>query len=250
MNRQNGRGTTMRNLSLSTVGAVCALVAVVGFVVGVVLMVSSGVQTLIPETGQHGREWIADVQDAGDIFFVGAWLGIFAGLFVVVALVGFYDALREAGPVMVIAPVAAAVGWTLVTISHVIPVAMAYELAPGYSEATGATQDALAVTTDTFASVSLLTNYVGNALGFGVTVPLFAWAILRTGAVPKWIGWVGVVTAVFGGWLGLLGPAASVIEGISTIGFLAFFVFMVSMGVAVLRRERRAGAVTAPPATA
>ncbi len=34
MNRKNGRGTTMRNLSLSTVGAVCALVTVAGFFVG------------------------------------------------------------------------------------------------------------------------------------------------------------------------------------------------------------------------
>jgi hypothetical protein len=123
----------MRNHTLSTVGAVCALVTVVAFAVGVVLMVSSGVQTLIPETGQEGRAWIADVQGAGDLFFVGAWLGIFGGLFALVAVLGFYDALREAGRVMVIAPVAAAVGWTLVTISHVIPVAMAYELAPGYS---------------------------------------------------------------------------------------------------------------------
>ena len=238
----------MRNLSLSTVGAVCALVAVVGFVVGVVLMVSSGVQTLIPETGQHGREWIADVQDAGDIFFVGAWLGIFAGLFVVVALVGFYDALREAGPVMVIAPVAAAVGWTLVTISHVIPVAMAYELAPGYSEATGATQDALAVTTDTFASVSLLTNYVGNALGWGVAVPLYAVAILKTSVVPRWIGWLGLVVAVFAGWLGLLAPASDVVEGVTSIGFVGFFVFMASMGIAILLRRSRSAAELTPAA--
>ncbi|MGH3103456.1 MAG: hypothetical protein ACRDN6_05095 [Gaiellaceae bacterium] len=232
----------MRNLSLATVGAVCALVAVVGFVVGIVLMVSSGVQVLIPETGEEGLEWIADVQDSGDLFFVGAWLGIFAGLFGLVALVGFYDALRGAGPVMIIAPIAGAVGLTLVTISHVIPVAMAYELAPGYSQANDATQAALAVTTDTLAMVCLLTNYVGNALGWGVAVPLYAIAILKTSVVPKWIGWLGMVVAVFAGWLGLLGPASDVIAGVSAIGFLGFFVFMASMGIALLRRP-------APPLT-
>lgn len=227
----------MRNLSLGTIGGICAVVAVAGFVIGVVLMVSSGVGTLIPETGEQGLEWIADVEDASDLFFVGAWLGIFAGLFLLVALVGFYDALRDVGPVMIVAPIAGAVGMTLVTISHVIPVAMAYELAPGYSGATGATQAALTVTRDTFASASLLTNYVGNALNWGVAVPLYAIAILKSSFLPRWIGWLGLVVAVFGGWLGLLGPASDVIDGVSTIGFVGFFVFVASMGVAILRRS-------------
>ncbi|HEU0246606.1 MAG TPA: DUF4386 family protein, partial [Gaiellaceae bacterium] len=226
----------MRTVSVATVGAVCALVAVAGFLLGVVLMISSGVGTLIPETGEQGREWIADIEDASDLFFVGAWLGIFAGLFLLVALVGFYDLLREVGPVMIVAPIAGAVGMTLVTISHVVPVAMAYELAPGYSGATGATQAALAVTADTFASASLLTNYVGNALNWGIAVPLYAIAVLKSSFMPRWIGWLGLVVAVFGGWLGLLGPASEVIEGVSTIGFLGFFVFVASMGIAILRR--------------
>jgi hypothetical protein len=68
-------------------------------------------------------------------------------------------------------------------------------------------------------------------------VPLYAIAILKTSVVPRWIGWVGMVSAVFGGWLGLLAPASSVIEGLSSIGFLAFFVFLASMGVALLRRK-------------
>jgi hypothetical protein len=236
----------MRSLSLATVGAVGALLTVVGFVAGIVLMVSSGVETLIPETGEQSVEWIADKQEAGDLFFVGAWLVVVAGLFGLVALVGFYGALREAGPVMIIAPVAGAVGMTLVTISHVIPIAMAAELAPGYSEAVGSAQVALAVMTETLASVSLLTNYIGNALGWGVAVPLYAIAILKTSALPRWIGWLGMVVAVFAGWLGLLGPASDIIEGVSSIGFLAFFVFMASMGIVILLRRK--GSVAAEAA--
>jgi hypothetical protein len=234
----------MKHTSLATVGAVCALVTVAGFVVGIAFSASSGVQVLIPETGAEGREWIADVEGASDLFFVSAWLVIFAGLFGLVALVSFYDVLREAGPVMIVAPIAGVVGMTLVTISHVLPVAMAYELVPGYTEATGATQAALAVTADTLASLCLLTNYVGNALGWGVTVPLYAIAILKTSVLPRWIGWVGLVAAVFAGWLGLLAPAWSVIEGLTFIGFLAFFVFLASMGVAILRRRPRSEALT------
>jgi hypothetical protein len=236
----------MRSLSLSTVGAVCALVAVAGFVVGIVLSISGGVEVLIPETGTEGLEWIADVQDAGDVFSASAWFMVFAGLFALVALVGFYDALREAGPVMIIAPMASVVGLTLVTISHIIPVAMAHELAPAYSEATEATQASLGVTFDTLASLSGLTNYFGNALGWGVAVPLYAIAILTTSALPRWIGWLGLVVAFFAGWLGLLAPAVGFVEGLTGIGFGGFFVFLASMGIAVLLRQKRSATELTP----
>jgi hypothetical protein len=225
------------------VGAVCALVTVAGFVVGIVLSIFGGVQVLIPETGTEGLEWIADVQDAGDLFSVSAWFVVFAGLFGMVALVGFYC---EAGPVMIIAPIAGVVGLTLVTISHVIPVAMAHELAPGYSEANEATQASLGVTFDTLASLSGLTNYFGNALGWGVAVPLYAIAILKTSALPRWIGWLGLVVAFFAGLLGVLAPASDVVEGLTVIGFVGFFVFLASMGIAILLRQKRSATELAP----
>jgi hypothetical protein len=40
-------------------------------------------------------------------------------------------------------------------------------------------------------------------------------------------------------WLGLLSPASSGISSISNIGFIGFFVFMLSMGIALLRRRSR-----------
>ena len=106
----------MKRVSLTTVGAVCALLMVACFVVGIVLTASSGVQVLIPETGENGLDWIADVDDAGGLFFVGAWLAILGGLLGAVALIGFYDALRSAGPVLILAPILGVVGLTLVTI--------------------------------------------------------------------------------------------------------------------------------------
>jgi hypothetical protein len=91
-------------------------------------------------------------------------------------------------------------------------------------------------------------NYFGDILIWGVTTPLFAIAVLKTSAAPRWIGWVGIVSAVFAGWLGLLSPVSSIVEGISTIGFLAFFIFMASLGVALLRRPT--ASVEAPTVTA
>jgi hypothetical protein len=240
MRRTDRAGPGMAGVSLATVGAVCALVTVAGFFAGIVLMASSGVETLIPETGERGQQWIADIDDAGGRFLAGAWLVGLAGLFGLVALVGFYDVLRDAGRVMVIAPIVGVVGLTLVTISHILPLAMAYELVDAYTAADAATRASLAATFDTLASLALVTNYLGNALGWGVTVPLYAIAILRTGALPPWVGWTGLVAAVFAGWLGLLSPASSVIEGLSSIGFIAFFVFMAGMGITILRRRPRA----------
>jgi hypothetical protein len=222
---------------LSRVGAVCAIATVVCFLLGGISMASSGVQLLIPETGEPGLEWIADVDAASGLFFTGAWLIVLMGFFGIVAMVGFYDVLRDAGEVMVLAPILGTVGLTLVTVSHLVPISMAYELVPAYSDADTAGQATLGATFDTFAATALVTNSAGNFLGWGVAVPMFAVAILRTRALPRWIGWLGILVGVLAGWLGLLSPASGVIEGISSIGFIGFFVFMLSMGVAILRRH-------------
>jgi len=146
----------MRTLRLSTVGAVCALGTVICFVLGGVAMGSSGVGVLIPETGPPGREWIANVNAAGWLFFAGAWLIILMGYLGIVALVGFYDTLQLAGPVMILAPILGAVGLTLVTVSHLIPIAIGYELVPAYINADPAGQATLAATADTFAATALV----------------------------------------------------------------------------------------------
>jgi Domain of unknown function (DUF4386) len=226
----------MQRLSLTTVGAWCGILTTACFAVGIGFMAGSGVQVLIPDSGKS-VEWIADVSDAGDLFFAGAWLIVLGGLVGLLALVGFYNALRDAGPVLVLAPIAAAVGLSLVTISHLIPIAMAYELVPGYTDGDAATKASLLVTADTLGMLSLVTNHMGDLLLWGFAIPLYAWAILTTRVIPRWIGWLGIVVAVFAGWLSLLGPLWSVFEGLSVIGFLGFFLFMASMGVALLRRK-------------
>jgi hypothetical protein len=225
------------NIGLTTVGAACAVLAVVGFIVGIALMASSGVQVLIPETGKEGLDWIADAQDAGNTFVAGAAIVVFAGLFGLVAFLGFYDALRQAGPLMIIAPVAGAAGMVLVTISHATPIALALDLAPRVTEATGASKESLEATFDTLARFCLLMNYFGDILIWGVTPPHYAFAILNTKLAPKWVGWVGLVAAIFAGWLGLLTPVSSFFDALSTIGFFAFFIFTASLGVVLLRRR-------------
>ena len=140
---------------------------------------------------------------------------------------------------MILAPIAGAVGLTLVTASHVIPIAIAQELAPSYTPENAAVFD-------TFASACLLLNYFGNVFNWAVATPLYAAAILTTGALPRWVGYVGLIAAVFAGWLGLFAPLSGLIEGLTTIGFLAFFVFLISMGITILRRRVYPGPKATP----
>jgi hypothetical protein len=225
--------------SLTTIGAACAIGVVVAFAVGIAFMAGSGVQVLIPETGESGLDWIQDVDEAGGAFLVGAWLGILGGLLGVVAFVGFYEALRHVGSWLILAPILGAVALTLVTISHLIPIAMAYELVPGYTAGDAAAKASLATTADTFAALGLVVNYTGDVVLWGVVVPMYAVAVLKTSVVPRWIGWLGVGVGVFAGLGDALSPASSVIEAITFIGFIAFFVWTAAMGVSLIRRSRR-----------
>jgi len=238
----------MRNINLSTAGAICAILTTLSFVVGVAFSAGGGVQTIIPDTGKDAIDWINDVDDAGGTFFVGAWFVILGGFLGLLALIGFWEALRDAGRLLILAPIVAVVGFTLVQISHLSPIAMAYELVPDYVAATGATKGSIASTADMFAVLALVLNYAGDVVLWGVVVPMYAYAVLKTRVVGRWIGWLGFVVAFFAGWLGAFAPASDVIDGITFIGFVGFFVWMAAMGISLLLRERTSAPKTPSPA--
>jgi hypothetical protein len=119
---------------------------------------------------------------------------------------------------------------------------MAYELVPGYTAGDAAAKASLATTADTFAALALVVNYTGDVVLWGVVVPMYAVAVLKTSVVPRWIGWLGIGVGVFAGLGDALSPASSIIEGVTFIGFVAFFVWTAAMGVTLLRRARRSAA--------
>ena len=134
-------------------------------------MGASGVESLIPETGELGLDWIADVDAASGLFFAGAWLIVFMGFQGIVAFLGIYNVLRGAGVVMVPAPVLGTVRLTLVTVSHLLPISLAYELVLSYSGVEPAVLATSGATFDTFTATALVTNCAGNFRGWGCPTP-------------------------------------------------------------------------------
>ena len=94
---------------------------------------------------------------------------------------------------------------------------------------------------DVLAATSVVINAAGNALGWGVVVPLYAWAILKTRALPRWIGWQGLVVAAFAGWLGLFAPLSSVVNSISSFVFRRSSFFCSAAGLRRCADRRRSG---------
>jgi hypothetical protein len=240
----------LERLDLRAIGGTCAVLGVVVFILGAVIgAATGGPDTVIPETGSGLVTWVDDVVDDRTGFAIGTGLVVAGGVLLAVALIGFYDVVRGAGPAMILAPVLGIVGFVLVTISHTLPIVMAEELAPDFAGADAAARATLQTTGDLMAGTALSMNYVGDLLLWAVAVPLFGLAVVRTGALPRWIGWLGIFAGVVGGWIGAFGIVSTTVENIAAIGFPAFFVWTVAMGVAMLRRPRaraQAAEETAP----
>jgi hypothetical protein len=229
----------LQRLDLRAIGGVCAVMGVVIFILGgVVGVATGGPDTVIPETGDGLRTWVRDVVDDRTGFAIGTGMVVLGGILLAVALIGFYDVLRDAGPTMILAPVLGIFGLVLVTISHSLPIVLAEEFAPDFTRAGPVARTTLQTTGDMMAGTALATNYVGDLMIWAVAVPLFGLAAIRTRAVPRWIGWLGVGVGVVGGWIGAFGIVSTTVEDVTAIGFLGFFVWMLAMGVALLRRPR------------
>jgi len=195
----------MGNISLVRVGGVCAILAVV-----------SGTMARIA----FGNEWLKS--RGVDTLITGHWFDTLSGLLFMVAALGFYRALRQAGPLPLIAVVATLTGGIVLLIRGFILLGIAYELVPEI--------------TDALRQTGWLVAGVGVVLVFFIGVLLFSITILRTSVLPKWTGWLGVI-AVLGFCLMALLP---LVFSMATPWFLGgvYLVWLVAMGVVLLRLKQ------------
>ena len=196
----------MGNISLVRVGGVCAILSVV-----------SGTMARIA----FGNEWLKS--RGVDTLITGHWFDTLGLLLLIPAALGFYRALRRAGPLPLIAVVAFLTGGIVLLFREFILLGIAYELVP----------PGITGIPDVLRQTGWLVMVVGAVLIFFIGVLLFSFAILRTSVVPKWTGWLGVIAALGFCLMALL----PLVFSMATPWFLAtvFSVWLVAMGVVLLR---------------
>jgi hypothetical protein len=222
-------------MSVRRLGGWSAIATTALFVAGIVVSASAGIETLIPPDGDDIEDWATHVHDHPGSLEVGAGLIVLGGLAATVALVCVHAVLRDAFGELVIVPYLTVAAMTLVTVSHVMPVGIGQHLVPAYLDARGGPGE-LSGSLRTWAAVDNALNLAGDVTLWGVVVPMVGYAVVRTRALARWIGWLGIVVGVLGGWLGLLSTVVPAVDAVTGLGFLAFFVWMTAMGVALLRR--------------
>ncbi len=217
---------------------VCAILTGIVAAAGFIIIIAA---TNVSEA-EGAAEFLTAAHNNNRAVAGALWLFVLGPLLAVMAVLGFYQAMREEGSLIRVAAVFFLLGIPLGLSRVFLDLGVVYELAPRYVEtaANSATSATLVVVADTMDTIGILADLVANVLLLGIGVLLFSVAIIRTSVVPKWIGWLGVLIAIVGGWLPLLGPAFSVIEIIGLIGFFLFMAWMISMGVSLLRLEQSA----------
>ncbi len=187
----------MGNMSLVRVGGACAVLMVVS---GIVARIFFGFEDIV----------------------TGHWFDALSCLLLIPAALGFYQALRQAGPLPLIAVVAILTGVIFLLFHEFIRLGIAYELAPDI--------------TDALSQTGWLAAGVGSALLFFIGVPLFSFVILRTSVMPKWIGWLGLINVAVHAVL--LTVLSGVFESIRPPWLLAAGAslgWVLAMGVVLLR---------------
>ena len=227
------------NISLVKVGSVCAILVTVSLIVAIIIR---GVADLpgLKDLTDDAEQWLLDVNANRTAFLSYMWFLLLGSVLLIPAALGFYQALRVAGALLWIAVAAMFTGALLYIASNMTLIGMAYELVPGYVEASETIRPALAAMASTVGATSRVALTVASFPFLGIGLALFALAILRTSVVPRWVGWLGLVPALLRGWPQPLRDVSEVFTSVGALGLLAFLVWLVVMGVVMLRLQQPA----------
>ena len=151
----------MVSISLVRVTGICAIAAFILFIVVIILYSSYGLGEI--EEGSVGQQ-VMSINEHRSIILTVLWLTLAAMILAVFIALGIYQALREAGALLWVA----AAAWVTGTLFHIvfvmINVGLAWELAPGYMEASDAGKLTLAVVSSTLMRYADLSYLLGSLL--------------------------------------------------------------------------------------
>lgn len=222
----------MWNMSFIRIGGAFVILGAISFIAGSIIHDTGnlpGYRWVPDDPGQ----WLLDVDRQSTAVATETWLKIL-GLLLATGFLAIFHALRRAGPLLWIAAVAFIASSLLITAQLLVVLGLIYELAPAYAEASEATRPALEVTATTLLKTGILAEFVADHLFQPIGTALVGLAILRTSVVPRWMGWMALVLA-FMRSMGLLEPASDVFRVFSPIGFTLSGVWILAMGVIMLR---------------
>ena len=209
------RVTIYRVSAISAVLYTVAVIAAGALLITTGLLDTDGAAEFLPKVTEHH----AAVQTA-------AWLFVVAPLFLALAGIGMYRALRDAGSAVLVALAMFTGGGLLVAVRGMVWVGIAYELGPAYTSSSD--QATLAAVGDTLDSLAAVPDLVG-ALIPAIGVAVFSAAAHRTELTARWVVTLGYAVAIFAGWFTFLGLFSEILEAISVLGFVAFWVWMLAM---------------------
>ena len=229
----------MGNMSLVRVGGVCAILVTVSIIVAIIFRGATDLPGLKDLTDDAER-WLLSVDANRTAFLSYMWFLLLGSVLLIPAALGFYQALRVAGALLWIAVAAMFTGALLYIASNMTLIGMAYELVPGYVEASETIRPALAAMASTLGATSRVALTLAGFPFLGIGLALFSLAVLRTSVVPRWVGWLGLAAALLGGWPQPLRDVSEVFTAVGGLGLLVFLVWMAAMGVALLRLKEPA----------
>jgi hypothetical protein len=222
---------------LSRISGVCAVLYTAALIVGFFML--AGIGLLDAERATDALTILVRHRTTA---IVAGWVFVVGPVLLAVAGLGLFAALRQAGSLVSVAALTFIGGALLALIRNCIWLAIAYELAPAYANATEDVQAILATVGDMLIRFGFIAgDLMGGILVAGIGVPLFSAAILRTRRAPGWIAWLGFAIALTAGWFTLLIPVADAFGIITFVGFAGFWVWMVALGVALWRSPQLDG---------
>ena len=195
---------------------------------GMFMEVAPGLGSLDP------AESLDAIASTPNAVLMNGWLNIYGGLLVAIASIGIYRLMRGVGSHSLVPLFIMEIGVVLLSVSYVFSLAGPYQLGPLYTQ--GVSLDALYGAEYLRKILFEVMVVLASWLTLGVAMALFGLFGLKSSKIPKWLSWVALAGGLVGveEWLKAY-PWQAERTALVLINFAAFAVWLIGMGVVMLR---------------
>lgn len=216
----------MPNINLTRGFGIAGIIAAASFLAA---FITFGVTDPVSTRSGEEATWLPELADEQNVRQTLSALFMFGGFFVVPLVFGLSRVLRS--PLSQLAFVAFVVSVVLLFIQESLGFPIVQFIAPAYGDA-GAQQPTLEALAR---SLDEMREVVGgiSTLILGAGVLLYGIEILRSGALPRWVGWYSLVSAVL---------VFDSIFGIFVIWLISLIIWLLIIGSRLILRPELGGA--------